>query len=59
MGVVFIALVIVMVLITLARPRTTPIEYPTSRIDTTVPAQSYLIGSLIIAATVVLYVIFW
>ncbi len=59
MAVVFIALAIVMVIITLTRPRSQPIEYPTSRIDTTVHPQSYLIGSLIIAATVALYIVFW
>lgn len=59
MAVVFIALAIVMVLITLVRPRTSLIEYPTSRIDTTVHPQSYLLGTLVIAATVVLYIIFW
>jgi len=59
MAVVFIALAIVMALITLARPRTRPIEYPTSQIDTTVHPQSYVLGSLIIAATIGLYIIFW
>ncbi len=59
MAVVFIVLAIVMVLITLACPCTRPIEYPTSRIDTTVHPQSYVLGSLIIAATVALYIILW
>ncbi len=57
--IVFVILAIVMIVITLVRPRTKPIEYPTSRIDTRVHPQSYIFGSLIIAATVALYIIFW
>ena len=59
MAVVFMALTIVMVIITCVRPRSEPVVYPTSRIDTTVHPQSYLLGSLIIAATVALYIVFW
>ncbi len=59
MAIVFMALTIVMVIITFARPRSEPVVYPTSRIDTTVHPQSYLLGSLIIAATVALYIVFW
>ena len=56
---VFVLLVIVMALITKFRPRTKPIEYPTSNLDTRVHPQSYVLGSLVIAATVALYIIFW
>ena len=59
MAVVFMALTIVMVIITCVRPRTEPVVYPRSQIDTTVHPQSYLLGSLIIAATVALYIVFW
>jgi SSS family solute:Na+ symporter len=59
MMLVFGLLVIVMTLITLARPRTRPIEYPRSQLDVKVHPQSYILGSLVIAATVALYIIFW
>jgi uncharacterized sodium:solute symporter family permease YidK len=56
---VFALIVIVMTWITVARPRTRPIEYPTSNLDVRVAKSSYVWGSLIIAATVALYIIFW
>jgi SSS family solute:Na+ symporter len=56
---VFALIIIVMTWITMARPRTRPITYPTSNLDTRVHPQSYVLGSLIIAATVALYIIFW
>ena len=56
---VFAILMIVMTVITVRRPRTKPIEYPTSQIDTRVHPQAYILGSLVIAATVALYIIFW
>jgi SSS family solute:Na+ symporter len=59
MALVFVTLTAVMLLITAARPRTKPIEYPRSKIDVTVHPQSYVLGSLVIAATVVLYIVFW
>ncbi|MFQ5807522.1 MAG: solute:sodium symporter family transporter [Phycisphaerae bacterium] len=58
MALVFLTLVVVMLVITAAKPRTKPIEYPTSKLDTTVHPQSYVLGSLVIAATVALYIIF-
>lgn len=58
MAIIFVILAIVMALITAVRPRSRPIEYPRSQIDTTVHPRSYLYGSLIIAATVALYIIF-
>ena len=59
MALIVVILAIAMAVITAVRPRTKPIEYPTSKIDTRVHPQSYILGSLIIAATVALYIIFW
>ena len=58
MGLVFVVLAAVMVGITLVRPRTEPVRYPVSKIDTTVPRSSYLYGSGIILLTIALYVVF-
>ena len=59
MALIFFVLAIVMAVITVAKPRTGPIEYPRSQLDTTMHPQSYVLGSLVIVATVLLYVIFW
>ncbi len=59
MAIVFVILAIVFTAITLVKPRTTPVTYPTSAIDTRVPASSYVWGTLICLATVGLYIIFW
>ena len=59
MAIVFVILAIVMIVITAVRPRSTPVTYPTSQIDTKrVPASSYVFGTLICVATVALYVVF-
>ena len=58
MAIVFVILVIVMVVITLARPRSEPVKYPTSEIDTRVPFGMYVYGTLICIATVALFVVF-
>ena len=58
MAIVFVILVIVMAAITAAAPRTTPIVYPKSKIDTRVPASSYVFGSLVFAAAIGLYIVF-
>ena len=58
MAIVFVILAIVMIVITAVRPRSTPVTYPTSQIDTRVPASSYVFGTLICVATVALYVLF-
>ncbi len=58
MAIVFILLAVVMGVITLLRPRTEPVVYPQSNLDTTVPRRSYVIGTLVCVATVTLYVIF-
>ena len=59
MALVFVMLVVVMLAITAARPRTEPITYPTSKLDTTVRPESWVLGSLVIAAAVALYAVFW
>ncbi len=59
MAVVFVVLALVMLAITITQPRSEPVSYPRSQLDTTVPRSSYVLGSLVIAATVALYVIFW
>ncbi len=59
MGLVFVVLAALMVIITALRPLIRPAEFPTSEIDTTVHPRVYLLGSLVIAATVALYVVFW
>ena len=59
MGIVFLVLVGVMLVLTAANPRTEPVTYPTSNLDTRVPASSYVYGVLICAATVALYIMFW
>ncbi len=58
MAIVFLILAAVMWLITLAAPRPEPVTYPTSKIDVTVPRSSYVLGGLICAVTVALYVVF-
>jgi len=59
MGLIFLVLAGVMLVITAARPRSEPVVYPTSDLDTTVHPRSYIYGSVIIAMTVALYIIFW
>ena len=59
MAIVFVILALVMGVITLIKPRTEPIKYPTSKLDTTVPASSYLLGTLVILVTIALYALFW
>lgn len=58
MAIVFVILVAVMLVMTMARPRTEPIQYPTSDLDTRVHPSSYVFGGLIIIATIVLYILF-
>ena len=42
-----------------ARPRTEPVVYPTSKLDTNVPKRTYLLGTIVILATLALYALFW
>ncbi len=58
-GIVFLILVAVMLVITAISPRTKPIEYPRSELDTRVGPMSYVLGTVIILVTVGLYVVFW
>jgi SSS family solute:Na+ symporter len=58
MAIVFILLAVVMIVITISRPRTEPVTYPKSDLDVTVPRRSYVLGTLVCVATVALYVIF-
>jgi len=59
MGITFVILVIVMLLITWRKPLTEPRTMPVSEIDIKPHKYQYLIGGITIAATVVLYLIFW
>jgi SSS family solute:Na+ symporter len=59
MGLVFLVLAAIMLIITWRRPLAEPVRMPTSDIDTTVPRHIYVLGCLVIGATVALYVIFW
>jgi len=59
MGLVFLALVAYMLLVTWRDPLEKPAEMPVSKVDVAVHPQVYLLGSLIIAATTALYLLFW
>jgi SSS family solute:Na+ symporter len=59
MAIIFVIIAAVMILLTRWKPRSEPVTYPTSNVDVRVPLSSYLYGSLIIAATIALYVYFW
>ena len=60
MGLVFLVLASYMVIVTLIKPLKEPVKMPVAaNMDTTVHPKTYLFGSIIIAATVVLYIIFW
>lgn len=59
MSIVFVLLAIMIIFLTMTRPRATAVTYPTSDIDVTVPTSSYVLGGLIVAATIMMYVIFW
>ncbi|HHI80337.1 MAG TPA: solute:sodium symporter family transporter [Planctomycetes bacterium] len=58
MALVFVVLILVMLWVTRLRPMETPVEYPSSEIDVRVPRSNYVLGSLIVLATVALYVVF-
>ena len=59
MGIIFLILAAVMVVITLFRPLMEPRTMPVSEINVTPYRYRYLVGGITIAATVVLYIIFW
>ncbi len=58
MAIVFVILAVYMVIVTKLRPLAEPVKMPTSQLDTTVRPRVYVLGCLIIALTVTLYVIF-
>jgi len=58
MAIVFLILAGCMVILTRLRPLATPVQMPTSQLDTTVHPRVYVLGCVIIAMTVALYVIF-
>ena len=59
MGIIFVILAGVMLLITSSKPLLEPRTMPVSEIDVKPHKHQYLIGGIIIAATAVLYIIFW
>lgn len=59
MTLVFLALVAVMLVVTRLAPLTVPRVMPVSRVDPTPHPRVKLYGAIIVAATVLLYAVFW
>lgn len=59
MGIIFLILAAIMLIITWRKPLMVPRTMPVSELDVTPHKHKYLIGGITIAATVVLYIIFW
>jgi SSS family solute:Na+ symporter len=59
MAITFILLTIFMLCVTLVKPLEKPVVMPTSKVNIEVMPSVYVLGSIIIAMTVVLYVWFW
>ncbi len=60
MAITFMVQVVFMAAVTRARPLSEPVKLPdTGRVDTTPMKGSFVCGSAVIVATVVLYVLFW
>ena len=59
MGITFVILVVGMLLMTWRKPLLEPRTMPVSEVDVTPYKHQYLIGGITIAATAVLYIIFW
>jgi SSS family solute:Na+ symporter len=59
MGLLFVLLAGLMLLITWLRPRTTPVQWPSSGLDVKPYRFAYPVGGLLIAITAALYIIFW
>ena len=59
MGIIFLILAGVMVVITLRKPLAEPRTMPVSELDVSPYKHRYLIGGITIAATAVLYYLFW
>jgi SSS family solute:Na+ symporter len=58
MMIVFLILAAYMAIVTWLNPLTQPVKMPTSQLDTTIHPRMYVLGCIIIAVTVALYVIF-
>ncbi len=59
MAMVFLVLMAVMLWLTWRRPLPKPVTYPQSDIDVRTHPSTYVYGTLIILATIALYIIFW
>jgi SSS family solute:Na+ symporter len=60
MAITFVVQIVYMSLVTRAQPLSEPVTLPdTGQVDTTPMKGSFALGSVVIAATVMLYVIFW
>ena len=59
MGIIFLVLAAFMLVVARLAPLTKPVVYPQSKIDTTVHPFAYVIGTVIVILTIVLYVIFY
>jgi SSS family solute:Na+ symporter len=59
MMMVFLVLAAYMLIVTKFKPLEKPSEMPVSELDTTPHPQQYLMGAVVIAMTVTLYIIFW
>jgi len=59
MAIIFIVLAAYMLIVARFKPLEKPVTYPRSKLDTAVYPFAYWIGGAIVAATVVLYVIFY
>ncbi len=59
MGIIFLILMAIMYLITYYKPLAEPVVMPVSVIDVKPYKHQYLMGGILILATVALYIIFW
>ncbi len=59
MAITFVTLTVFMLVVTALRPMKEAVTFPVSDIDVRVMPSAWIWGSLIIAATAVLYIIFW
>jgi len=59
MGLVFLVLAAVMIIVTKRQPLTESRKMPVSKLDVTPHPRQYIMGGVVIALTVMLYVIFW
>jgi SSS family solute:Na+ symporter len=59
MGLVFVILAIFMLVVTRLQPLAQPKQMPVSGVDVSPHPRQYLLGGVVIAVTVVLYVLFW